>query len=240
MILIACGLVREAKLLSGRNIFCAPGGGDAARLEAALEARAAEATMILSCGIAGALDPTLLAGDLVLHLPPFVPSAVEGRASGDAPGVSMSRLRSTEPSLDTNGFENWGERLKAALPSAHIGTIIGQDHIAATVAEKAALHAATGALAVDLETHVAARVAARHHLPFAAIRAISDTASESLPPAALVGMSPDGSMALGKVLASLARLPQQLPALIRTGRGAEAAFRTLGRVAEAIATLSAA
>ena len=88
-----------------------------------------------------------------------------------------------------------------------------------------------------MESHVAARVAARHALPFMAIRAISDTASETLPPAALVGMNPDGSMALGSVLRSLARHPAQLPALIRTGRSAEAAFGVLGRVAAAIASL---
>lgn len=228
MILIGCGLQREAAILSREGVLAIPGGGGSARLEAALEAAAPGATMILSCGIAGALDPTLLAGDLVLHLPPFVPSAVEGRATSDTPGVSTS--------LDTNGFENWDERLKAALPHAHHGTIIGQDRIAATAAEKAALHAATGALAVDMESHVAARVAARLGLPFAAIRTISDTADETLPLAALVGMNPDGSMALGKVLASLARRPSQLPALIRIGRSAETAFRALQIVAEAIGT----
>ncbi len=35
--------------------------------------------------------------------------------------------------------------------------------------------------AVDMESHVAARVAARHGLPFAALRVISDPASRSLP-----------------------------------------------------------
>ncbi|MBY0283384.1 MAG: phosphorylase [Sphingomonas sp.] len=230
MILIACGLQREAAILSRDGVLAIPGGGDAARLEAALEAATYDATMILSCGIGGALDPALKAGDLVLHLPPFVPSVVEGRAKSDVIGVSTA--------LDTNGRGEFVERLTAALPHAHLGPIIGQDHIAATVAEKAALHAATGALAVDMESHIAARVAARHGLPFAAIRTISDTASETLPPAALVGMNPDGSMALGKVLLSLARDPAQLPALIRTGRSAEAAFRALGRVADAIAALN--
>ena len=209
MILIACGLQREAAILSAEGITAIPGGGDTARLEAALEAAASGATMILSCGIAGALDRALKAGDLVLSVPSPSPSG-----------------------------EGFSEALTAALPHAHLGPIIGQDHIAATVAEKAALHAATGALAVDMESHIAARVAARHGLPFAAIRTISDTASETLPPAALVGMNPDGSMALGKVLLSLARDPAQLPALIRNGRSAEAAFRALGRVADAIAALN--
>ena len=225
MILIACGLQREAAILSHDGVLAIPGGGDGARLETALEAAAPQTTMLLSCGIAGALDPALVAGDLVLHLPAFVSSEVEKQAISDAPEAGASTA------LDTNGEDDWCERLRAALPHARLGRILGQDHIAATVAEKAALHAATGALAVDMESHIAARVASRHGLPFAAIRAISDTASETLPPAALVGMNPDGSMALGKVLASLARRPAQLPALIRTGRSAEAAFRALRWVA---------
>jgi hypothetical protein len=127
------------------------------------------------------------------------------------------------------------EKLSALLP-AHIGTIIGQDIPAATLQQKRHLYATTGALAVDMESHVAARVAARHDLPFAAIRVISDDAERTLPPAALVGMRPDGGMALGAVLSSLGRNPAQLPALIRTGLDAERAFRALRR---ALRTLEA-
>ena len=46
-------------------------------------------------------------------------------------------------------------------------------------------------------------------------------------PAVLNGMTPDGGMDLGGVLASLARDPRQLPALIRTGREAERGFKAL-------------
>ncbi|MGL4314623.1 MAG: phosphorylase [Sphingomonas sp.] len=230
MILIACGLQREAKLLAAPNIVAVPGGGNAAGLEAALENQLEffpDVALILSCGIAGALDPALGVGDVVLHIPPFVPSDVEGRARGASPDARVSA------SLDTNGL--W--RLEKLLPEAHHGAILGQDHIAASPAEKARLHAATGALAVDMESHVAARVAQRHGLPFAAIRVISDTARDALPPAALVGMNPDGSMALGRVLASLARQPTQLPALIRIGRQSGKAFARLPEIAKAIAAL---
>jgi hopanoid-associated phosphorylase len=206
-LLIACGLVREARILARPGILAIPGGGDAARLDTALEAQVAGAAMLLSCGIGGALDPALKAGDVVVHLP----------------------------------SSEWREApLRRALPHAHFGGIVGQDHICATAADKAMLYATTGALAVDMESHVAARVAARHGLPFAAIRAISDTAHETLPLAALVGMNPDGSMALGRVLWSLARAPSQLPALIRTGRSAEAAFKSLVEIAGALAQFSAA
>ena len=126
--------------------------------------------------------------------------------------------------------------LRTALPHAHLGTALGQDRIAATATEKAALRAATGASIVDMESHIAARVAARHALPFAFLRAIADRADEDLPPAALIGMNPDGSMALGRVLWSLARRPAQLPALVRTGRSAGAAFEAMADAARRVQT----
>ena len=245
VILVACGLIREANILRGPGVIAIPGGGDATRLEAVLEAQAPGAAMIVSSGIAGALDPALVAGDVVIDLKPL-PVRSSG-ALGPVLGTGLRRNWVGVESVSLTETNEHGdsphpnpspeeEGLRAALPHAYYGPIIGQDHIAVTTAEKASL-AATGALAVDMESHIAARVAARHGLPFIAIRTISDTAHETLPPAALVGMNPDGSMALGKVLASLARRPGQLPALIRTGRSAEAAFRALSQVAAAIATL---
>jgi len=74
-----------------------------------------------------------------------------------------------------------------------------------------------------------ARVARRHRLPFAVVRVISDAAHRTLPPAARVGMKPDGRMDLPAVLSSLLVNPGQLPALIRTGLEAERAFRALLR-----------
>ncbi|GEO01588.1 hypothetical protein NSE01_34200 [Novosphingobium sediminis] len=124
--------------------------------------------------------------------------------------------------------------LGSALPAAIRARIIGQDAIATGISGKAALRQATGAAVVDMESHIAARVARHHGVPFAAIRVISDAADEELPPAALVGMRPDGGIALGAVLASLARRPAQLPALIRTGRHAGLAHRVLRDVYDAL------
>ncbi len=78
-----------------------------------------------------------------------------------------------------------------------------------------------------MESHVAARLAALHGLPFAALRVVADPAERSLPPAALVGMRPDGTTDIGAVLRSLGRAPRQLPGLIRTGLDARAAFSAL-------------
>jgi len=229
MILVACGLKREAAIIARAGVRVIAGGGDLARLEAELAAATAGATAVLSCGIAGALAPGLKAGDVAIgDLHPDTPSAT-------FPGQGQD-LAAQGPLLDPclHRGSNLLEWLQQHLPYAHRGTIIGTDRIIGSVAEKTGLYGRTGAIAVDMESHIAARIAAGHGLPFAILRTISDTADHALPPAALVGMRPDGGIALGAVFASLARNPGQLPALIRTGRDTEAAFRALGRAIGAV------
>ena len=125
--------------------------------------------------------------------------------------------------------EAWRVRLMARLPQAHQGVLAGSDVILGDPQTKVALYARTGALAVDMESHIAARFAAARGLPLAALRVVSDDARHILPPAALVAMKPDGGIALGRVLWSLAKNPLQLPALMRTGRNSSKAFKELLR-----------
>jgi hypothetical protein len=128
----------------------------------------------------------------------------------------------------------WTNRLLAALPGARLGPVAGSDVMVVDAASKASLHASTGALAVDMESHIAARVAQRHSLPFAVARTISDAADRALPRAAQAGMRPDGSMDVGAVIVQLGRRPWELPALIRTGIEAETAFAALLRGRQAL------
>jgi adenosylhomocysteine nucleosidase len=96
-------------------------------------------------------------------------------------------------------------------------------------AEKRALHSKTGAHAADMESHIAARIAAAHKLPFAAFRVVADPADRQLPHAALVAIKPDGSIALGAILGSLVRDPRQVTQLMRTANDARLAFAALFR-----------
>lgn len=146
---------------------------------------------------------------------------------GIAGGLARS-LRSGDLIID--GDASLVAHLRRALPEAIEGKILGGDAIVATAAEKRDVARRSGAIAADMESHVARRVAERRQLPFAAIRVISDCAEDDLPPAALVGMRPDGGLALGAVLGSIARRPGQLPGLIQTGRQAD---RALGKLADA-------
>jgi hopanoid-associated phosphorylase len=205
MILAVTGLERERRMLAGPGVEAVAGGGDHARLEETLDRLAASMDGIISIGIAGALASGLRPGQWLV-----------ANAIHDG-GAKMP----TDP--------DWSDRLVSRLPRAEKGLLLGVDAMVAVAAQKAELHRTSGALAVDMESHVAARIAARHHLPFAAARVISDAAHRTLPPAARVGMRRDGKVDLPAVLRSLLASPWQLPALIRTGLEAERGFRGLRR-----------
>ena len=205
MILAVTGLQRERRILAGPDVEVVAGGGDHVRLEAELERLAPTARGIISIGIAGALAPGLRPGRWV------VATAVH----------DGGRALPTDP--------DWTDWLASRLPGAERGVLLGIDAVAATAEQKAELHRTSNAIAVDMESHVAARVARHHRRPFVAARVISDAAHRTLPPAARVGMRADGNVDLPAVLRSLAVAPWQLPALIRTGLEAETAFRALLR-----------
>lgn len=205
MILAVVGLERERRIVAGAGVEAIAGGGDHKRLEALVEAGIAKARGVISIGIAGGLAAQLRAGDWVLADTVLA----DGRPiPADAP---------------------WTERLAARLPEATRGPLVGVDTIVAEAADKAVLHETTGALALDMESHIAARVALRHRLPFAAARVISDPVHRTLPSAARIAMKPDGRIDLATVLRSLLAQPGQLPALVATGWEAERSFRSLLR-----------
>ena len=180
-------------------------GGATDRLEAELAATCDAVDGIISIGLGGALAPGLKPGDWIV-----AEAALDGET-----------WLPTDP--------DWTSRLMQRLPGARLGPVVGSDVMVADAAAKAALHAASGALLVDMESHIAARVAARHGLPFAVARTVSDGADRALPKAAQAGMKPDGGMDVWGVIRELARDPRELPALIRTGLEAETAFRALLR-----------
>ncbi len=203
-VLVVTGLAAEARIAAGPGVVTVAGGGDAARLALLLRAALGRgAGAVVSFGIAGGLAPGLAPGAVLIA------SAVHDGAD---------RLPA-DPA--------WTERLALLLPNARRCDLAGVDAAVAGPDDKAALRRRTGAAAVDMESHVTARLASLYGVPFAALRVVADPAERTLPPAALVGMRPDGTTDLGAVLGSLGRRPRQLPSLIRTGLDARAAFAAL-------------
>lgn len=164
---------------------------------------------IVSFGIAGGLAPDAPPGTLV------VATAVVGD------GVTIPANAA------------WRDRLLHALPKARAGVIAGAALPVATVEDKAALRARTGALAVDLESFAVARACRERGRPFAVLRAVADPAGRALPPAALTGLDGDGRMAPGAVLARLLRDPGQLVGLCRLGLDLARALAALSAAARA-------
>jgi len=204
-VLAVTGLSKEAKIVGVADVVAVAGGGDAKSLAEKLNALHGDIRGVISIGLAGALSPLLKVGDVVI-----ADQIITGSESWDCHG-------------------GWQVRLMSRLAHAHQGQLFGSDVIIEKAETKAGLHTATGALAVDMESQVAARFAMARNLPLAGLRVISDDAGHVLPPAALVAMKPDGGIALGRVLGSLLRKPQQLPSLIRTARSSNKAFAELLR-----------
>jgi len=204
-IIAVTGLTREAEIVGCDSVIAVAGGGDAALLAQKLDALHGDITGVISVGLGGGLSPLLKVGDAVI----------------------ADRIIASAEIFCCN--DTWRVALAARLPHAHQGALSASDIILDTADAKAALFAASGALAVDMESHVAARFAAARQLPFAALRIISDDAAHVLPPAALVAMKPDGGIALGRILGSLLRHPLQVPGLIRTARSSKIAFAELLR-----------
>ena len=204
MIVAVTGLGREARVIARPDIITVVGGGNAHSLEMQLlGALESGARRILSIGICGALSPLLKVGDCVV--------ATEIVTPGE-------RMPTHKP---------WTAELLEKIPAAVPAVLAGSDTIIAHRAQKGRLYQETNAAVVDMESHIAARIARRHGRPFAAVRVVSDSSHQSLPPAALAGMASNGKMDVLAVLRSLATKPTQIPALVRTAWEAEKAFRAL-------------
>lgn len=195
-------LALEARIARGPgvSVLC----HQSLRLAAALEEAIARGALgIISFGVAGGLAPDLVAGDWIV----------------------ASHVRCGTEAIATD--QAWAQTLLKAIPNAIHAPIVGSDTLLMDTAEKARTHAATRAVAVDMESHIAARIAQAHRVPFAACRIIIDSAHRRLPPAAAVGLRQDGTPDLLAVVRSILQYPGQLPDLLRTAHDARIARRAL-------------
>jgi hopanoid-associated phosphorylase len=201
VIAVTC-LAFEARIAAGPGVAVLHAPGP--QLTAALTAMIRRGCCgIISFGIAGGLRADLAPGDWV------VASAV----------VAGHERFATDMA--------WSRALLRALPGAVPAPIAGVDAPVSRPADKELLRRATATVAVDMESHIAAAVAAAYGLPFAACRVIIDPAQRQLPPAALVPLRRDGMPDVPAVLRSVVQNPGQLPLLLRVAADARAARAAL-------------
>ena len=204
-VVVVCGLAYEAKVAAGSGVV-AICGGDQHRLAATLREATTPATRgIVSFGYAGGLAAEVSPGTCIV-----------------AKGVlSLGEGFVTDPI--------WSERMLAALPGARHADLAGVERPIQLTSEKRSLHARTGAVAVDMESHIVGRMARERGLPFVALRVVLDPAERAVPKAALAGHRADGSTDARAVMAALRRRPRELPAVLRLAFDAWIASRALLR-----------
>ncbi len=184
--------------------------GDAPTLRARLaELDDVALRMVISFGLCGGLDRTLRRGDVILGT-----EVVWGGESITAdPTVANELMRR---------LADCGGRLLQ-------GRIAAAESPVLTPEAKSKLRAATGAVAVDMESLAAGRFANARGAPFAILRAVSDSAQRALPPLVVNALDSDGGANMRAVIGELIRSPAQLPGLVAAAIDSAAAFRALSR-----------
>ncbi len=127
---------------------------------------------VLMLGVAGAVDPLLKAGDLILasnYLRLSNPAGSSGAAHLEslAPDLRMSRLADRAAA-------------QAGLPVNH-GPSLTVDSVVRLAEEKAQLHRDLSANSVNMEDFAVASIAHRFCVPFLSARVILDTCEQPLP-----------------------------------------------------------
>ena len=214
-IAVICGLKSEAavveQVVGAEKIRVDVSGADAGRAYDLVRIACQDgAAAVVSVGVSGGLAPALIPGDLVIGKEVIA----DDGAKYEADGVLLGAILSGERRDERRGAT---------------GPLFGSDAIIQSDKHKSALFQNHGALAVDMESHGAARAAAASSTPFIAIRAIADPASRALPKAALNAVAPDGSTRVLHTLTAACRDPKQFPALMKLGGDSQAALKTLRR-----------
>jgi adenosylhomocysteine nucleosidase len=168
-------------------------------------------TALLSWGCAAALDPALKSGDLVL------PASIIG-----ADGQTLE----TDPAWRGHLVSQLEPRIKV-----YQGKLLESRRIVSSAQEKRALFAATGAVALDMESAAAARTALALGIPFLTVRSIVDPAHMDIPPSIAAAFDDNGVLHVSKMIGLALLRPVDFIGIIRLGQHFGAAMKHLKAVA---------
>jgi hopanoid-associated phosphorylase len=203
LVVAVTGLALEARIARGNGVRIVAAGA-AGQLADMLEGEIRDgAAAIISFGIAGALVDDLRAGTCII-----------GRQVIDR-GMHMP----ADP--------HWVSALAGRVTYARIADVVGSDRIVAEPSDKRELHASTGALIVDTESHVVARIAQESKLPFAVFRVVCDPVGRRVAAAAHAAFGSAGEIRVREVMRSIARSPRQIGPLARLAMDAGVAVGAL-------------
>jgi adenosylhomocysteine nucleosidase len=163
---------------------------------------------VLFVGFGGALYSTAMAGDLVWA------STVIGLSAGTLTAVDIP---------DPSGL---AEKLSAKIRMDK-GTVVtlphrmGKKEIAAMLPENLPF------AVCDMETYPAAKFSVERGIPFFALRAVTDTLEEEIPPELFAVTDDSGKYELSRALGIILSRPHLIPAAITLGRNSTMAAKHL-------------
>jgi len=190
-------LRRDLRLPGGTAVACICSGAGPESAEAAAD-RLLEigVTRLVAAGTAGGLHPALRPGDLVVADRVFAQRRDEISLVGDsAPGPERRVPSPAGPRI-----------LRGALVTCSV--------VIEAPAEKARLYRRTGALAVDMESAGVVRAAARRGATCVMLRAVCDTAAETLSREVLDTIDMQGRIHAFALARVLLRRPALVPELL--------------------------
>jgi adenosylhomocysteine nucleosidase len=167
---------------------------------------------LVSWGVAGSLDPGLVAGDIVLPL---------------------NVLDDEGQIFHVN--QEWHTALKNTLNHPGVyseGKLVSTQGVQQDGRLKSELHQTTQAMAVDMESAAIAKVAFTTNKPFVVIRTIFDTVAMHIPPSSTNATDQYGQVSMLKLMTGLIRTPSELLQYPKLVSAFAKAKRSLRRVVE--------
>lgn len=168
---------------------------------------------LISWGTAGALDPNLRPGSLVIY---------------DATYTLSGDRYPCDPT--------WRARLALALSALNPIERSGftTEHAIASAIEKDAIREQFDCAALDMESAVVGAHASAAGIPFVAIRVVVDPVEFDVPNAAINALAHGGEPRMWPVVRSLIRQPHELPAMLKLARWYRKSLATLASAAKAL------
>ncbi|MCL2505887.1 MAG: hypothetical protein FWE93_06600 [Alphaproteobacteria bacterium] len=185
---ILCGLKSEKRVASKipNSVILCSGSNPYVGDELAEELAERGADFLMSFGVAGALSPYLHAGNIVI---------------GEKV-VSSSGNRACD--------EDTVKKLLSALPEARMASVYGSDKLVSSPSEKKKIYSDTGCHIVDMESQCVAKAAAKHNIPFIAVRAVCDGVKTQIPDSVINSVRSDGSVDVMQTVNNILAKPMDI------------------------------
>lgn len=191
--------------------LCLSGIGYDAASQAAKKCIDLDINTLVSWGIAGALDPAIDSGDLVI-----AKTIIDGDKNYQSSSALAEKLLSF-----------FSEKKTTVLNAS----ISSDNNICATVKDKNNLFIKTGAIAVDMESAAIAATALDNNLDFIVIRSIADKADLTIPEAVLKYTDDMGNPVIIKFIYSCIKKPDQIMDLFKLACSYKKALKSLKEIA---------